>query len=382
MCHFYLLENGYVYAPEPLGKQSVLICGRQLVQVGPVDRRALDKTCLEYESIDATGCIITPGFIDPHEHLLGGSGEGGFSLQTPPIFLSEIIQAGITTVVGTLGVDTSLMTPSGLLGKVKALQEEGVSAYMWSGGYNVPPDTITNSIREDIIFIHEVLGAGEIALSDKRSVEPTATELARLITDTHVGGLLSGKAGLTHIHLGNSTRRLALLRDVLNNYDIDPSWVYPTHINRSRKLVEESIDLANQKSFVDIDTTDGKLPAWLSLYLDCGGPLSQLTISSDSSQTGPETILDSLRACIQEKKIDLEVILPCVTSNTASALKLKNKGRLEAGYFADILIFNRESLELLHLFANGAPLLNNGKLAKSESFLTSSTRSIHLEGVG
>lgn len=382
MCCCYLIENGDVYAPESLGKLSIMICGQQIVRVGNIDRYALDRTHLEYELIDVTGCIITPGFIDPHQHLLGGSGEGGFSLQTPPIFPSEIIHAGVTTVVGTLGVDTTLMTPSGLLGKVKALQEEGLGAYMWSGGYNVPPDTITDSIREDILFISEVIGAGEIAVSDQRSVEPTAIELARLISDTHIGGLLSGKAGLTHIHLGESGRRLALLREILNDYDVEPGWIYPTHINRSKKLVEEAIELANKKSFVDIDTTDGKLSDWFTYYREQGGPLSQLTISSDSSLTGPKTILDSLRDCVQKRSIDLQTILPCVTSNTASALKLKGKGRLQTGSCADILVLDPVSLEVLYLFAGGSPLLFEGKLVKSENFLTSSSRSIHLEGRG
>jgi len=39
---------------------------------------------------------VTPGFIDPHEHLLGVSGEEGFATQTPEISVSEIICAGIT----------------------------------------------------------------------------------------------------------------------------------------------------------------------------------------------------------------------------------------------------------------------------------------------
>ena len=33
--------------------------------------------------VDVDGAWVIPGFIDPHIHLLGGSGEGGFAKQTP-----------------------------------------------------------------------------------------------------------------------------------------------------------------------------------------------------------------------------------------------------------------------------------------------------------
>ena len=69
---------------------------------------------------------MVPGLIDPHIHLLGGSGETGFSTQTPEFFISEIVRFGVTTVVGTLGVDTTMKTMAGLLAKVKALTEHRV----------------------------------------------------------------------------------------------------------------------------------------------------------------------------------------------------------------------------------------------------------------
>src|SRR3712207_2244718 len=105
-----LIEHGEIYAPEPRGTHSVLVGDSKVLKVGRVDRKALDNVGVEYDAIDATGCHVVPGLIDPHQHLLGGSGEGGLSLQTPMMFLSEIVRAGITTVVGTLGVDPTMKT--------------------------------------------------------------------------------------------------------------------------------------------------------------------------------------------------------------------------------------------------------------------------------
>ena len=96
-------------------------------------------------------------------------------------------------MVGCLGGDTTMKTPAGLLGKVKALRADGLAAWMWSGGYSVPPTTLLGSVRDDLMFVSEVIGCGELAISDERSLDPDPRDLARVVHDTHVGGLLSRK---------------------------------------------------------------------------------------------------------------------------------------------------------------------------------------------
>src|ERR1700712_5168757 len=148
-----LIEGGDVYAPKHLGEQSILLVDGKIGKIGHVDRRAVEAVGIEVDYIDARGCLVCPGFIDPPQHVLGGSGESGFATQSPEISLSEIVRAGITTVVGTLGVDTTMKTMAGLLAKVKALCTEGLSTRMWVGGYNVPATTVLHSVREDMMFI-------------------------------------------------------------------------------------------------------------------------------------------------------------------------------------------------------------------------------------
>jgi beta-aspartyl-dipeptidase (metallo-type) len=375
-----VVENGELYDPVPRGRKSVLIANDKIEKVGDVDRRALDALDVEYEVIDATDCIVAPGLIDPHEHLLGGSGEGSLALQSPEPFLREIVRAGITTVVGTLGVDTTMKTLPGLLARVKALEGEGLSAFMWSGGYNVPPTTVMNSIREDMLFIDEVVGAGEVAISDERGLNQSAQELAKLVRDTHVGGLLSGKAGVTHIHVGEEETRLDALRDIVEQFQVKPEWLYPTHVQRNEKLLREAIDLANAGAYVDFDVVNEDLAKWLDFYIENGGPLDRLTISSDTDSSTPDIYYRQICGLVVKHQYTLDLVLPLATTNPATVLKLERKGTVEVGKDADIVILSKGSLDIRDVIARGRRMVADGEPVVREKFLEKSKRNIELVG--
>lgn len=375
-----LIENGEVYTPEPRGQQSVLLNNVQVARLGKLDGHALAHCGLDVDFIDATNCIIIPGLIDPHEHLIGGSGERGFRTQTPEVFLTELVSAGITTVAGCLGVDTTTKTMPALLAKAKALNEEGLTAFIWSGGYDVPPRTLTGSLRDDLLFIAEVIGAGETAISDLRASEPALPELARLVSDAYVGGLLSGKAGVTHFHVGDDARGLQPLRELINNYAVAPHWLYPTHVERRRALLTEAAAFTRLGAFVDIDTVEEDLPQQLRWFLADGGAPAYLTASSDAAISSPRTLYEQVRACVLEHGFTLEEMLPLVTANPARVLKLARKGWLDVGQDGDILVLARDSLEIKHVFARGQCLMRDGRLIVAEKFLEHSNRSIALNG--
>jgi len=377
---FILIENGEVYAPERRGETSILLVNDRIERIGDIDRRALDALGVEHEVIDAAGCVVIPGLIDVHEHLLGGSGEGSLALQTPMLFPSELVRAGVTTVVGTLGVDTTMKTISGLLARVKALHEEGLTAFMWSGGYNVPPTTVTESIRDDMLFIEECIGAGEIAISDERGLNQSGQELAKLVRDVHVGGLLSGKSGLTHFHVGEEETRLEPLRELIDDFHVKPEWLYPTHVQRNEKLLREAIDLANAGARVDFDVVNEDVAKWLRFYLDNGGPIESLTISSDADSSTPDIFFEQIRGLVTEHRFALEMVLPLVTSNPADCLKLDDKGHLRPGCEADIIVMDRRSLDIREVIARGKRMVANGSLAFRERYLEKSKRAVAIVG--
>ena len=377
---FQLITNGDVYTPEPIGRVDVLMSFEHIVTVGRVDRKALAAIGAEVEVIDASGGIVVPGLIDPHEHLLGGSGEKGFATQTPEIALSEIVCAGITSVVGCLGVDTTMKTMAGLLAKVKGMREEKLNAYIWSGGYNVPATSVLGSVREDIMFLDECIGAGEIAIADRRGTAPGARELAKLVTDAWVGGMLGRKAGVTHFHVGDLEERLAVLREMVERFDVDPCWYYVTHVERSKELMREAIQLAGEGATADIDTVEGELHKWVKFWVDEGGDPSRLTVSSDASKSSPMKFSKEVRGLVTEHGMSLDVVLPLVTTNTARVLKLEHKGALAPGKAADAVVLDRDGLEVREVISKGRRMLIDGQLAVREQFLEGSDRQVTLTG--
>src|SRR5215208_5942901 len=359
---FTLIEQGEVYGPESLGKTSVLLNGGSILKIGEINASNIERLGLPLDVIDASGCIVTPGLIDPHEHLLGGSGEEGFSSQTPEISANEIISAGITTVVGCLGVDTTMKTMAGLLARAKALKEEGLTAFIWSGGYNVPPTTITSSIRDDIMFIEEVIGAGEIAISDQRSTDPTAQELARVVNDAYVGGMLSKKAGVTHFHVGEAESRLKLLHQLIDDFHTPPHCVYATHVERNKKLMRDGITLTREGCFVDLDTAGPDVAEYVCFYFENEGDPGHLTLSSDAGLTSPSNLFEQIRRCWERGCVEFPRLLALVTKNTATVLKLGDKGELAPGKAADVLILKGDSLELRDVIAGGKRVLRESRL--------------------
>lgn len=379
---FTLIENGEIYAPEPLGRRPILLIDDKIARIGEADARlAASILELDLEVVDASGCIVTPGFIDPHSHLIGGSGEEGFASRTPEIQLSEIIQWGITTVVGLLGVDATTRPPITLLSKVKGLDEEGMTAFMYTGHYGIPPATISGSVRNDLMVIKEVIGVGEIAISDHRAPQPSTEELARVVIDAHVGGILSRKAGITHFHVGESPRRLRPLFDLLEQYpEVEPGFLYPSHINRSRELLAEAVDLARRGAFVDNDSAEEDSAVWVRRYLDEGGDPTRLTLSSDSDSSAPRRLYEVFQEAVQKHGLPLERVLPMLTSNTAEVLKLQAKGKLGPGKEADLLVLRRGSLEIKDVIARGRLMVKDGKLATQEKVTETSNRELHLVG--
>ncbi|AEM78354.1 beta-aspartyl-dipeptidase (metallo-type) [Thermoanaerobacter thermohydrosulfuricus] len=388
---FLLLKGGEVYSPQPLGRKDILICNGKIIRIA--DEIKPMKEFGNVEIVDLQGFIIVPGFIDQHVHIAGGGGEGGPVTRTPEITLSDITKGGITTVVGLLGADGITRSMASLLAKARALEQEGITTYIYTGAYELPTRTLTGSVRSDLVLIDKVIGTGEIAISDHRSAQPTTEDLTKLAAEARVGGLLGGKPGIVHLHVGDGIRGLSPLFEIVENTEIPITQFVPTHINRIGHLFEQGLKFIEMGGVIDL-TSDIKPDAHtktaltpkeaIKKIIENKLPIEKVTMSSDSNGSIPvfdenkrlvkvmvgsaQTLYRDLREVIVEGILPIEQAIKIITENVAKVLNLyPNKGCIKEKSDGDIVVLD-SNLNIHSVIAKGVFMIKDKKIVKKSMF--------------
>lgn len=383
-----LIRRVETFTPDLAGTQDLLLAGTLIEQMG-----CLSVPPELVEVIDGEGLLAVPGLVDGHVHIAGGGGEGGCSTRTPELVLSDAIRGGITTVVGCLGTDGVARGLPDLLAKARGLELGGLSTYILTGSYGVPLVTLTGSVERDLLIVDKVIGAGEIAISDHRSSQPTFEELARIAGDARRGGILSGKAGLLVLHLGDGKACLSLLERLVDETELPITQFVPTHINRNPWLFESGIEWAKRGGWVDLTTSN--VPAFfeagsvkpsvgLKRMLESGIEPGRITFSSDGQGSLPDyddagrllgldigrvdSLLAEVRDAVLVDGVPVAAALGVVTRNPAVALGLKQKGVLAVGLDADVLLLRKDDLSVDTVIARGRVLMRAGRVEVKGAF--------------
>ncbi|WP_058911417.1 beta-aspartyl-peptidase [Entomohabitans teleogrylli] len=371
---FILLQGARVFAPDDLGICDVLLAGGKIIAIDSAIPADIVPDC---QLVDLSGRWLCPGFIDQHVHLIGGGGEAGPTTRAPEVVLSRLTRAGITTVVGLLGTDSVTRHPESLLAKTRALNEEGITAWMLTGAYHVPSPTITGSVEKDVALIDRILGV-KCAVADHRSAAPEKGQLASMAAQSRVGGLLGGKPGVTVCHMGSSKKGMQPLYDILETSDVPIGKLLPTHVNRSEYLFEQAIEFTRKGGVIDI-TSGIPEPIPPAQAIDravrAGVPLAQLTLSSDGNGSQPkfdeagnlvgigvagfESLLETVVELVNGYRFTLPDALRPLTSSVAEFLGFDNKGAIAPGKDADLLVMTPD-LVIDRVYARGRLMVKDG----------------------
>jgi len=273
-----------------------------------------------------------------------------------------------------------------VLMKARGLKQEGVSAYIYTGAYQIPTPTMLGDVGKDIAMIDEVIGTGEIALSDHRSSTPTVSELIRLAIHSRIGGMLGNKAGIVNIHMGDAKNPFQPLYNAVEMSELTLKQFLPTHCNRNDYIFEDA-KLYGKNGFVDLTTSsypyfpeyEIKPSKAIRELLKARVPLQHITMSSDGCGSLPQfeengnivkletgslaSMFDELRDAVLKENLNLEKALQTVTSNVASILKLPTKGNIAVDKDADLVIIDSD-FQIIHLCAMGSLMIKNSQLLR------------------
>ena len=360
-----LIKNASVYAPEFLGTKDILTCAGKIIAIDD----NLTPNLPDLAVVDASGLLALPGLVDEHVHVTGGGGEAGFSSRVPELTIDQLVSAGVTTVIGVLGTDSITRNMPSLLAKVKALKEQGLSAWCLTGAYSIESPTITGSVKEDVCFIEEVLGV-KIAINDHRCSMPTVEELIRLAANVRLASITANKPGVVHLHTGRGKKGFQIIFDALEQSDIPIRHFRPTHCGGN---LQDALKFGQMGGIIDFSASeDFEKTAKDILAAAEVMPFSHITMSSDSGGSlpiwnenkemigmgvgTPTTLLPVVRCLWQDHDMPLSQALSLVTLTPADSLGLKGKGRLEPGADADLLLVN-ENLNPKQVYCLGRKML-------------------------
>jgi beta-aspartyl-dipeptidase (metallo-type) len=354
-----LFRRAHLFDPSDCGVVDVLVAAGQVAAIAP--HLELPPSSWPCEVLDLQGAPLVPGLIDGHVHFAGGGGEAGAHTRVPPVQLTHLTLAGVTSAIGLLGTDGSTRTIAELLACARTLAHHGLSTWCYTGSYELPLVTLTGSVRGDLVHNDRLIAVGELALSDHRSSQPTYDELLRLASDCHVSGMMTGKAGLLHLHLGDGRRGLEMVRRALGETELPARTFHPTHVNRQRWLWQEAKALArDQGCTVDVtafeaDEESLDVAQAIEDWLDSGLDPQRLTASSDGGgclpvfdkdgvllhmDVGRSMGLSDAIVALLARGRTLAQVLPFFTSHVAKQFRLVGKGHLSVGADADLQILN------------------------------------------
>lgn len=380
-----LIKSAKVYAPEYLGVKDVLISNNKIAKISD----SINISGIDIKVIDAEGKYLVPGFIDTHVHICGGGGEGSYHTRTPEIMLTDITTAGVTTVIGTLGTDDVTRSMANLLAKAKGLNEEGVTVFVNTGSYHVPVKTLTGSIKSDLLLISEIIGVGEIALSDHRSMQPTFEEFSKLVAETRVAGMLSGKAGVVNVHIGDSKSMINIIEQIVETTEIPAKHFVPTHMNRNPYLFEKSLDYVSKGGFVDYtsssitDENETTCSRGLKILYEKNLNTDNVTWSSDGQGSMPsfdengkligldvgkvKELHKEFKSAVLVENLPMEIALKPITKNPAHIYKLNGKGEIKEENHADLLLLDKD-FNVDTVIAMGKIMIENKEIKVKGTF--------------
>lgn len=207
-------------------------------------------------SLDGSGRVLAPGFIDAHAH------DDRAVLATPD--MTPKLSQGVTTVIGgncglsiaPLDPPAELPAPFPLIGEPSDFRYPSVQAYRAALEASPP------AINIALLVGHTTLRVGAVADLDREATAAEVDAMRAVLATALQDGCVGLSSGVDYEPAAAAPRReLEALVDVVGDF---PAAVYATHVRDEGDGVLEAVDEA-------IVTAAGRAPLVLSHH-KCAGP--------------------------------------------------------------------------------------------------------------
>ena len=370
------IQNGLVFCPDgTLKRQTVSTRGDRILETG------------EGPVLDASGCIVAPGFIDCHIH---GACNHDFCEASPQA------HGAIARYLASVGV-------TGYLGTTMAAKPQDLKKMMVSAGafmdHPLPGHSVMRGIHLegpfasvekkgamaedclldpdlDLLYELNALSGGRIRIADVAPEKPGALEWIRAAAKDFVVSLhhtnadyecakAAFRAGASHVtHLYNamapfSHRAPGLIGAAMEDARFvelicDGIHVHPSAIRAAFALFGEDRICLISDAMMACGMPDGA-------YALGGQPVTVtngLAALENGTIAGSATALtECFRRAVKVFRIPLAAALKAVTINPATAIRMEDEiGVIAPGRRADFTILDAETLTVRHCIIGGVPV--------------------------
>ncbi|MDY3236865.1 MAG: dihydroorotase family protein [Fusobacterium perfoetens] len=346
-----LIKNGLVVVDGEIKFKDILIENEKIVEIS-------DEIIKDGEKIlDAKGHYIIPGIIDPHVHMRDPGLTHKEDFETGS---KACAKGGVTTFFDMPNTIPNTITEEELLKKKKdAIGRSYVDYGFYFGGSKLDNSTEVEKVK-DLVVATKVfmnVSTGNMLVEDEKILE-NIFKVSKLV-GVHAEGEMVQKA----IELSEKTGTPVYLCHLSTKEEVEMvrngkkkglkiyGEVTPHHLFLNEKDVLKN-SLLRMKP--ELKTKEDNEALWEGII---DGTID--TIGTDHAPHKLEEKLEKLTFGIPGVEHSLEMMLKGVaggritlndltkimSENTAKIFGIKNKGKLEIGYDADLVIINLETTE-------------------------------------
>lgn len=409
-----LLKNAKIVTSKGIFEGDLAVKEGKIIQVGAIKEKA-------EKEIDCAGKFVLPGAIDMHVHFR----DPGF-IEKEDFKTGSLAAAvgGVTTVVDMPNTDPPTLTFKDFEEKLEIAREKSVvnfGLYMGFDGHNLDEIKKAKNLPEFMgVKIYMGSSTGNLLVQDFSAIEELFSlglfvivhaEDENIIRENEAKYLAAEKSGAAdpsiHSLIRSSSAAREAVKTILHLAKKQNARVHITHVSTSAE-VEELKKFASP--LVTADCTPHHLFLTQSAYADRGNfvkvnpPLRtnedrqalwkalhdgiiQAVASDHAPHTkaekeqsyekapagvpGVETLLPLLLDAVNHGEATLEEVIKWTSANPAKLLGFKNKGKIEVGADADLVVVDmdkEQEVGKLKTKCNWSPFL--GWKLKGWSILT------------